>query len=442
MKKVVNFLKILITIFLLASLASSVFAVYTLNITPDKDLLAVDPNYIVKAVEPDDVVEPNDVINPVEPGDVIEPTNPNDVVNPVEPNDVIEPSSPDDTVEPTEPDYVVKNVIIMIGDGMGQNHIEATRRYLGVDKLNMEKLPYKGLVKTSSILQGGEERPITDSAAAATALATGFKTQNGMVGVRPDYARSDIDIHLPENLLTLPNVTERAIATGRKTGIVATKNLSDATPAGFSAHVAARGQEAEIAKQQVYSGIDVMMGAGYSQYYLPLTDELLENGYQIATSYETLVSLTSGKVYGGFNSINYDSIVNLEVMVEQSLKLLDNEDGFFAMFEGSKIDTYGHSNNIMGVINETRSFDNAVGIVMEYIEDNPDTLLIVTADHETGGLQDNLDIEEGIINYYKFTSTGHSDQEVFYFMYGHGAETVPANIDNTDIAKLIFRALG
>jgi alkaline phosphatase len=79
---------------------------------------------------------------------------------------------------------------------------------------------------------------------------------------------------------------------------------------------------------------------------------------------------------------------------------------------------------------------------MEYIEDNPDTLLIVTADHETGGLQDNLDIEEGIINYYKFTTTGHSDQEVFYFMYGHGAETVPANIDNTDIAKLIFRALG
>lgn len=386
MKKVIKFLKLLITAFLLAALASSIFAVYVLNNTPDVYIIDENPNVI-------------------------------------------------------ETSYVVKNVIIMIGDGMGENHIEATRRYFGLEQLNMEKLPYKGYVKTSCILFG-EEFPITDSAAAATALATGYKTQIGMIGTRPDYNKSNEEMFLPENLLILPNVTERAMATGRKTGIVATKNLSDATPAGFSAHVLSRTEQAEIAKQQVNSGIDVIMGAGYSSYYLPLTDQILENGYQIATTYEELVSLTSGKVYGGFNSINHNSIVNLEVMVKQSLKLLHNEDGFFAMFEGSKIDSYAHDNNIFGVIDETKSFDNAVGIVMEYIDSNPDTLLIVTADHETGGLQSNLDIEEGVINHYEFTTGGHSDQEVLYFMYGKGAETVAANIDNTEIAKLIFRALG
>lgn len=265
---------------MLAALASSIFAVYVLNNTPDTYIVDENPNVI-------------------------------------------------------ETSYVVKNVIIMIGDGMGENHIEATRRYFGLEKLNMEKLPYKGHVKTSCILFG-EEFPITDSVAAATALATGYKTQIGMIGTRPDYTKSNEEMFLPENLLILPNATERAMATGRKTGIVATKNLSDATPAGFSAHVLSRTEQAEIAKQ-VNSGIDVIMGAGYSSYYLPLTDQILENGYQIATTYEELVSLTSGKVYGGFNSINHNSIVNLEVMVEQSLKLLHNEDGFLPCLKDQKL---------------------------------------------------------------------------------------------------------
>ena len=126
MKKVIKFLKLLITAFLLAALASSIFAVYVLNNTPDVYIIDENPNVI-------------------------------------------------------ETSYVVKNVIIMIGDGMGENHIEATRRYFGLEQLNMEKLPYKGYVKTSCILFG-EEFPITDKALKAIKLATGYKTQIGMIG--------------------------------------------------------------------------------------------------------------------------------------------------------------------------------------------------------------------------------------------------------------------
>lgn len=344
-----------------------------------------------------------------------------------------------------EENYVVKNVILMIGDGMGKNHIEATRLYLGKEKLNMETLDYQGDMSTYCLFFN-DKCPITDSAASATALATGEKAELYTVGIKPNYSNYENVLKAIENIETdhivLKNVTEHAIETGRRTGIVATKDLCDATPAGFSAHVLSRKNYDEISLQQVNSNIDILIGQGYTEYYERHKQTLIDKGYTIATTADELAKANTRKVFGGYNSITPSSDNNFEFLVTQSLRLLDNENGFFAMFEGSKIDSRAHSNDIAGIIEETTSFDNAIGIVLEWMKDNPDTLLIVTADHETGGLALGDGFSKGVIGDYSFSTGGHTSADVKYFMKGKGAEIVPAKIDNTDIAKIIFKALG
>lgn len=341
-------------------------------------------------------------------------------------------------VEQPENPYLAKNIILMIGDGMGAEHIEATKIYYGLDSLNMETLPYSGFVDTLAVLAGVPI--VTDSAAAATAMATGHKTMTGMIGM-------GLDLSLPldevaDNKIVFSNVVDIAISKGMKTGIVATKNLNDATPAAFSARGVMRYAGPEITNQQIASGIDVLMGAGYSEYYLPKIDAIRSAGYQVATTKNELLYATGNKLYAGFDSISPTSDVNLELLVTKALEILHNEDGFFAMFEGSKIDSGGHGNDIEYVVRETLSFDIAIGIAMNYVRLNPDTLLIVTADHETGGLNVPDGTTKAQLSNSMFSSGSHTTTDVPYFIWGPGANNIPENIQNTDIAEIIARAMG
>lgn len=341
-------------------------------------------------------------------------------------------------IEQPDNPYLAKNIIIMIGDGMGLEHIEATKIFYGLNSLNMESLPYKGLVDTRADAAG--TLVVTDSAAAGTALATGHKTMTGMVGMGVDWSLP-LD-QAAENPIIFSNVTELAISKGMKTGIVATKNLNDATPAAYSSHVLMRYMLDEVAVQQISSGIDVLMGAGYTDYYLPRIDSILGAGYQVCTTKNELLYANGDKIYAGFDSITPSSDVNLELMVTKALESLHNDNGFFAMFEGSKIDSGGHANNLEYVVSETLSFDIAIGIVINYIRLNPDTLLIVTADHETGGLSIPDGTTKEQLSNSMFSTGNHTTTPVPYFIWGPGADRIPDNIDNTDIAKIIARAMG
>ena len=319
----------------------------------------------------------------------------------------------------------IKNVIYMVGDGMGENHIIATQIYKG-EKLNIQTIKNKSYVVTDSISGA------TDSAAAATALATGYKTNNGVIG--KDIYGNDI-----ENLIEYTNKM------GMKTGIVCTQILNHATPAGFSVHNDDRKNYDEIALSQIESCVDLMFGGG-SSYFRKYQTEMTENNFKWIDSFSELSSISKdSKVIGTFaeNDIKRDK-VSLAEMTQEAILRLDNENGFFLMVEGSKIDTYSHNENLSKTINELIDFDYAVKVAKEYVDKNKDTLLIVTADHETGGL--NLDgiTKADQLNDSLFTSNGsHTRANVLIYAYGIGAKDLTRYniIDNTFICKFIRKGV-
>ena len=335
-----------------------------------------------------------------------------------------------ETEEFTKP----KNIILMIGDGMGFNSIRAAKLINEVEgNAAMEHLPIKSSASTYST----EE--ITDSAAAATALATGFKTENGKISVSSDEGKP------------LTSVLEVAADTGMKTGVIATKNVTDATPAGFTAHTDSRSNEEIIATQQLEKlqdgTLDLLFGGG-SHYFTteknqPILDNAIENGLNYVTEKEDAASgetpilglFDTGALYVGF-----EAETNLAFMTQTAIDALKCDEGFFLMVEGSQIDTSNHSNNEYAMAEEFRAFDAAVEIAMRFVAENPDTVLIVTADHETGGisLPDGDFNEEDII----YTTTGHTGVDVPLFAIGYGTQTLLGGVDNTDIAKFIAELMG
>lgn len=258
----------------------------------------------------------------------------------------------------------IKNVIYMIGDGMGENHIKAGSIYKG-EELNIQKIGNSSYITTSST-----ERT-TDSAAAATALATGYKTNNGVVG-KDRYGNN------------VENLTEYSSNRGLKTGIVVTQIINHATPAGFSVHNIDRNNYSEIALAQVQSGIDLLLGGGRTQ-FSAYEAEMQENGYTWINSFTDMSSVDNDKkIIGTFSDSVIGTKVSLSEMTEEALSRLENDNGFFLMVEGSCIDTYSHDSNMSAMLTEMIGFDDAVGVAMQYVDQHPDTLLIVTADHETG----------------------------------------------------------
>lgn len=322
---------------------------------------------------------------------------------------------------------VIKNIIFMIGDGMGENHILAGEIYKG-DKLNIQKITDKSYVTTYST----EE--ITDSAAAATALATGYKTNNRVIGKDPSGNN-------------IENLVEYANKRRMKTGIVCTQILNHATPAGFTVHNIERSNYDEIALSQIESCVDLMFGGG-REYFSKYKTQMSKNNFTWINSFSDLSDIDKeSKVIGTFadKSISEEeNRISLSDLTQEAISRLENDKGFFLMIEGSNIDVYSHEENLSKTLKELIDFDDAVKIAKKYVDKNPDTLLIITADHETGGL--NLDgvTSANQLNNSLYTSGGeHTSANVLLYAYGIGAEDLTQYnvIDNTYICKFIKQGI-
>lgn len=327
----------------------------------------------------------------------------------------------------------IKNVIVMIGDGMGENHLEKTKQERQTE-LVMDTLPVKGYATTYCA-----NKPVTDSAAAATALACGVKTKKGMVGW---YWFEQEGAEWAENTHPM-NITELCMENGMKTGIVTTDYTSGATPSGFSVHTESRDNTEDILAQQLASGIDLIWGRDNEDL---TASQVEEAGYTYISTIEDMNALTGNeKSYGLFTSSLYhvensdENTPTLAEMTASAIELLDtdNENGFFLMVEGAHIDKKAANQNDDGTTEAVWSFDNAVKEAIEFTQADGHTLLIVTADHETGGIT--LD-ENGD---YVFTTSSHTDTNVPVMVLGPYSFIEQGEvIDNTDIPVRIAKALG
>lgn len=335
-----------------------------------------------------------------------------------------------------EEDVPAKNVILMIGDGMGKNIIKASEVVKG-DKLVMSGMKYRTEVTTysESVTKGYKE--FTDSAASATAMSTGVKTLNGCIGVDPDGNK-------------LETICEYAQSLDMETGLVARQVVSHATPAGMVAHNSSRDNYPQILREMVKSNVNVLFGGGAQYYTNPKVKKAIENNkYKYITKADELDALNSDddKVLGMFAYDNMgapDMAPSLMRMTSKALDMLDNDNGFFLMVEGSNIDTYESKCDMETTLGQMQDFDKAVDFVLKWAEEHPGTLVIVTADHETGGvtLPDNPTPED--INDDCFTSDGeHTNANVWLFASGAQSKALCEKdvIDNTDIAKYMRKVL-
>lgn len=322
----------------------------------------------------------------------------------------------------------VKNVILLIGDGMGVSQV-----YSGITAnkgLNMEKAQFVGLSKTYSA-----NDYITDSAAGGTALATGTKTNNGAIGV-------------DENGTEIKSILEHAAENGLSTGLVASCAITHATPASFVAHQPKRSMQEEIAVDFVNSDITLFIGGG-RKYFNDRADnknllsELAAKGFKVALDMESVMNTDSGKLaalIADEHPATYPERGEfLPESVGKALELLsDNEKGFFLMVEGSQIDWGGHANETEYTVNEVIDFDRAVKVAFDFADQNPGTLVVVTADHETGAMSiTGGDLSTGEVNA-SWGSTGHSAVMVPVFSYGTAAVEFAGIYENTDIFKKIL----
>lgn len=303
-------------------------------------------------------------------------------------------------LETTPGEYeTYKNVIIMIGDGMGFNHLEATKQAYGLDSLNMEDVVVKAESKTNSLFWA-----TTDSAAGGTALSSGIRTINGMIST---YALDPFRI-----FATPKSVTEVAIEQGKATGVVTTDYTSGATPSSFSAHTFSRNNDKDITEQQLASDIDLVWG-GYNG--LATADVVAAAGRTYIGSATDLANFDGEtKSFGQFDFEDMKYVTNnhdtptIQAMTEKAIEVLStDEDGFFLMVEGACIDKHSHSNDKENMILSTYEFDKAVGAALEFAEEDGETLVIITADHETGGLKYDAEKDE-----YYYTSGSHTNVNV------------------------------
>ncbi|MEN8928036.1 MAG: alkaline phosphatase [Flavobacteriales bacterium] len=337
-----------------------------------------------------------------------------------------------------------KNIILMIGDGMGISQITAGM-YSNNNYLNLERCKVIGLIKTDS-----KNKLITDSAAGATAFATGKKTKNGMIS----QAMSDSSDY--------KTFVEYAEEHNKATGIIATSTVTHATPACFYAHYPKRyDANGPISAQFMNSGVEVLIGGG--KHYFEnrkdgrnLLTELEEKNYTVldtmteglnTENIEKLVYLYSPRQPGKLIFTAGDEHPSrgpiLPLATEKALEVLKKDtNGFFMMVEGSQIDWGGHNNDSEYIINEVKDFDNAVQKVLDFAKLDGETLVIITADHETGGYaiidgnKDGTNLKGG------FSTKHHSAAMIPVFAYGKGAEAFGGIYDNTEIFNKMMDAFG
>lgn len=295
------------------------------------------------------------------------------------------------------------NVIMLVMDGTSNNALTLARWYKG-ESLALDEI-LTGAVQTYSA-----ESAITDSAPAATAFATGNKSNSGFVGVLPSTVNSPglAQISKEDAYRPVANVLEGAKQVGKATGLIATSEIQHATPAGFSAHVNHRNQFPDIAEQQVYQNIDVVLGGGLES-LTPgtgsqsrkdnenLIEVLIEKNYDIVRTREELFNSTSTKIWGSFASrdLAYDfdraktrpSEPTLAEMTKKAIDTLKkDEDGFFLFVEGSKVDWAAHENDTIGIISDILAFDYAVKEAVDFAKKDGNTLVIAVSDHGNSGI--------------------------------------------------------
>lgn len=326
-----------------------------------------------------------------------------------------------------------KNIILLIGDGMGLTQISSAF-YFKKDIPNFARFENIGLSRTSSTVR------ITDSAAGATAFAAGEKTYNGAIGVDADTA-------------AIPSIVEILSRDQWATGLISTSSITHATPACFYAHVKSRGMEQEIAAQMPSSDIDFFAGGGTGFFIDSLREdkkdvlgELEANGFEVNTKqlgrrhnpskkyayllgHPAMPTMTQGR--GDF----------LSRATEEALDYLSSSsENFFLMVEGSMIDWGGHGNDTEFLVTEMIDFDDAIGVALDFAEKDGNTLVVVTADHETGGFTlsngQTYDEIKGT-----FSTGGHSTALIPVAAYGPGSELFRGVYENTEVFHNMIRAL-
>jgi len=326
-----------------------------------------------------------------------------------------------------------KNIVLMIGDGMGTSQIYAGMLGNG-NILQLERFSFVGFSKTTSY-----DNLITDSGAGATALSIGKKTFNGAIGVA-----GDTTVH--------ETILESAKAAGKSTGMIATCAITHATPASFAAHHPNRDASEAIAEDIAKAKVDLLVGGGLKYFEERVDGKNLvaameESGTRVVRTEADLFGITSlpvaallwdkhpkAKHEGRNDILPRATYLALE-------KLAEDKDGFFLMVEGSQIDWGGHDNNTNYIVQEMIDFDQAIGIAVDFAEQNKETLVIVTADHETGGFSINGgDQTKNTVNG-KFTTGGHTAVMVPVFAFGPGAEAFSGIMDNTQLYEKMMQAL-
>lgn len=329
----------------------------------------------------------------------------------------------------------VKNIIFLIGDGMGVSQVYAGYTQ-NKGRLNLELFKHIGFSKTTSA-----DSYITDSAAGATAFSIGEKTNNYYVG-------------LDALKVAKPTILEIAEKNGKATGLVATCSITHATPASFIAHVDSRKKQDEIAAQFLNTDIDVFIGGGFKYFAKRedgrnLIEELQAKNYVVAEDIESLKGVKKGKVAGlvAFEhppAIHEGRDTNFAVITAmKAIELLQqNPKGFFLMIEGSQIDWGGHANDAQYIGNEMVDFDRVIGAVLEFAKKDKETLVVITADHETGGFS--LPAGDLTTGEFKgtFTTKNHTGVMVPVFAYGPYAEEFMGIYENNEIFHKMMKAYG
>ena len=327
-----------------------------------------------------------------------------------------------------------KNVIYMIGDGMALPQVFATMLATG-DDLAFCQFPYTGIVDTRS-----KSNTITDSAAGGTALACDQKTKNGMVGMDADS-------------VAMPSVLDVLAEHGKSTGIVVTCYAGHATPADFFAKVPKRSMYEDIAIQMAESDkLNVMIGGGRKHFdqrkdSINLIERMeSELGWKV---YDTLADIDTACMkyavlaHRGHMPVYKERGDFLPEGVKTALKTLEkDEDGFFLMVEGSQIDFACHGNDSAWMVDETVDFSNAVQVALDYAKADGNTLVVVTADHETGGLT-MIDRQGKYTNVeFDYSTRSHTCLPVMVYAYGPGAEQFTGWMQNNELKAKILKACG
>ncbi|MCX6254510.1 MAG: alkaline phosphatase [Bacteroidia bacterium] len=334
----------------------------------------------------------------------------------------------------TKENTEVRNIVLMIGDGMGLATVYSAMT-VSHHPLNIERCNIIGLQKTFS-----SDHYITDSGAATTAIATGNKTNNGAMAMDSQGRR-------------VKSILEIAKENGLATGLVTTSAITDATPASFITHESSRNNPEDIAKDFLKTGIDVFIGGGYDHFAnrkdnLNLIDSLKVRGYEVETSMNALIKSTSLKLAGLIAPVNNPYRLNgrgdmLPASSRKAIEILNkNPKGFFLMIEGGEIDLAAHAKDATTLIDETIDFDEAVGEVLDFAQNDGHTLVVITADHETGGVA----IIGGNIRAHKvlliFPTISHTAVMVPVYAYGPGAEKFGGIYDNTELFQKFLTSYG